>query len=198
MKILGDGEPIKGKDGKNRGTYRVLCECGAIFVVRKYAIASGNTKSCGCLRKVITAARGRANKRLGISTDPAMIRTYSSWRSMLGRCYTPANASYKRYGAQGITVAARWHKFENFLADMGVRPGPEYSIDRKDNTKGYSKGNCQWATRKQQAQNRKSSVLITYNGVTRCATEWATIFGVSLTTVLRRIRRGQAPNGELK
>lgn len=185
-----------GKDGKNRGTYRCLCDCGAIFVVRKYAIASGNTKSCGCLRKLTTAARGKANKKLGVTTDPAMKRTYATWRSMMGRCYYPTNASYKRYGAVGVTVAVRWRKFENFLTDMGLRPGPEYTLDRRDNRKGYSKANCRWATRKEQAQNRTSSVQITHNGATRCATEWATIYGVNLTTILRRFRANKPIDGE--
>lgn len=190
MKILGDGDSILGADGKRRGTYRVECDCGAIFIVRKYAVHSGNTKSCGCLRRVTTAARGRANLKLGISTDPAMIRTYSTWRSMLGRCYSPTNASYQRYGAVGVKATARWHKFKNFYADMGSRPGKEYSLDRKDNTKGYMKSNCRWATRKQQARNRTSSVFITHNGKTRIASEWAVIYGLSLTTILRRHKRG--------
>lgn len=196
MKILGDGAPIKGKDGKNRSTYRCLCDCGAIFIVRKYAITSGNTKSCGCYRKVMTQARGKANLKLGVSTDPAMIRTYASWRSMLGRCYHQGNASYKRYGGMGVTVCQRWRKFENFLADMGPRPGPEYSIDRIDNTKGYAPSNCRWATRKEQARNRTSSVFATYNGVTRNATEWAAMYGISVSSMCKRLKLGKHPNGE--
>lgn len=197
MKILGDGDAILGADGTRRSTYRVECDCGAIFIVRKYAIHSGNTKSCGCLRRITAAKRGRANLKHGISTDPAMIRTYSSWRSMMGRCYQTANSSYKRYGAVGVRVMARWHKFEAFLADMGPRPGKEYSIDRKDNAKGYTKSNCQWATRKQQAQNRKSSVYIRHNGQYRIASEWASIYGVSLTTILRRNKRGAPIDAKL-
>lgn len=108
----------------------------------------------------------------------------------MGRCYSKNSASYQRYGAVGVQVTARWHKFENFYADMGLRPGKEYSLDRKDNTKGYMKSNCRWATRRQQAQNRTSSVFITHNGSTRVASEWAVIYGLSLTTILRRYKRG--------
>lgn len=198
MQILGFGPSTTEKSGKHRTTYRMQCSCGAIFIARKYSIDSGNTKSCGCLRRITTATQGRKNLKLGISTDPAMKRTYDSWRSMLGRCYHKGNASYPRYGAVGISVVARWHKFENFYADMGVRSGPEYTIDRIDNTRGYSPSNCRWATRKQQSQNRKSSVLIRVGRDTRCASEWAAIYGVSVSTVLRRHKRGQTPNGEIK
>lgn len=196
MKILGDGPPLAGKNGATRPTYRLQCECGAIFIRRKYAIDSGNTKSCGCLRRRTTAARGRANRKLGISVDPAMKRTYDSWRSMIGRCYQKGNASYKRYGAVGVTVATAWRTFDGFFKDMGIRPGPEYTIERVNGNKPYTKSNCRWATRAEQARNRKSTVWIEANGVTLTASEWAAMYGVSLPTILRRHRAGTPIGGK--
>lgn len=81
---------------------------------------------------------------------------YLIWGNMIGRCCNPDDPGYANYGERGITVCARWRKsFEAFAMDMGLRPTPEHSLDRRDNTKGYSPSNCRWATRVEQAQNKR-------------------------------------------
>jgi hypothetical protein len=85
--------------------------------------------------------------------------TYRTWQSIRNRCLTPSSTGFPRYGGRGITICDRWNVFENFLADMGERPTPSHSIDRLDNAKGYSRENCRWATRDQQARNRSSTKL---------------------------------------
>lgn len=79
---------------------------------------------------------------------------YSSWQMMKNRCLNPRAEDWAYYGGRGITIDPRWHKFEPFLADMGPRPTPWHTLERVDNSLGYSKGNCIWATRQAQARNR--------------------------------------------
>jgi len=82
-------------------------------------------------------------------------KLYSVWRSMRERCRNPRHHAYKKYGGRGITICPRWESYELFAADVGPRPGPEYSIHRINNDLGYFPENVRWATPKEQQQNRR-------------------------------------------
>jgi hypothetical protein len=81
--------------------------------------------------------------------------TYTTWSSMLSRCRDNRNASYPTYGGRGIQVCERWLSFENFLEDMGERPGLDYQIDRRDPDGHYEPANCRWITRAENNARRK-------------------------------------------
>lgn len=118
--------------------------------------------------------------------------TYLSWQRMKGRCLNPNDVAYARYGGRGIVVCDRWMSFENFLADMGERPGG-LQLDRIDNDGPYCADNCRWVTKQENARNRSSNVRVTVDGVTRTAVEWAELNNLNPSTVLRRLKSGWHP-----
>lgn len=112
---------------------------------------------------------------------------YICWVRMRQSCYNKARPEYRRYGGRGIGVCKRWRKsFAAFLVDMGRRPGPGYSLDRRNNDKGYSKRNCRWATPLQQARNRSNNRTIGGKTVTELALQC----NLGQSTLRARLDRG--------
>jgi hypothetical protein len=150
----------EGTDCRQQTLWLCQCDCGSAPKVIRAANLGRNTTSCGCLRAEATTARllkhGHArNKNTKKTTE------YEAWRSMRGRCNNPNNKAWLDYGGRTdpgpITVCKRWDKYENFIADMGRKPSPDLSIDRRDNNAGYSPDNCYWATSIQQNNNKRKA-----------------------------------------
>jgi|GEM_PF-2976022 len=123
----------------------------------------------------------------GLSNTPE----YRAWQTMRLRCTVPTNPAYDDYGARGITVCDRWmDSVENFIADMGQKPAPEYELDREKNNLGYSPENCRWVTRKVNDRNRRSNRLIAYLGETHALAHWCELFAVPRDTAKKRLDAG--------
>ena len=100
----------------------------------------------------------------GNNKDRKRSPTYVSWQNLISRCTQPSNPAFAHYQRRGIGVCDRWRKFENFLADMGERP-EGLTIDRwPDNDGNYEPGNCRWATKREQANNRITNLTFEYRG----------------------------------
>jgi hypothetical protein len=112
---------------------------------------------------------------------------------MMDRCNNPNSDDYKDYGGRGISVCERWRDFINFFEDMGERP-KGLSLDRIDNSKGYSKDNCRYASLKEQVRNRRVTVMITHTGETKPLAQWCEELGVSYERADRRYRLGHPPH----
>lgn len=119
-------------------------------------------------------------------------REYRIWGDMISRCNNSNVRCYKNYGGRGIIVCERWREFINFIADMGPRPGPDYSLDRMDNDGPYEPGNCKWSTREEQQSNKRRARLLTVDGVTMTMTQWARHVGVAQQTIFSRLARGMS------
>lgn len=116
-------------------------------------------------------------------------RTYRSWEGVVQRCANPNANGYAEYGGAGITVSARWLKFENFLADMGERPQGK-TLDRFPDQHGnYEPSNCRWATPREQNFNKTTQVrIIEFGGESLHLVEWAERIGISVPGLIKRLR----------
>lgn len=135
------------------------------------------------------AARLAATKH-GLSNLPE----YGVWVSVRYRCLNPKCPEYFRYGGSGIKMCARWLDSPAwFILDMGPRPTPDHTIERLDNKGNYEPGNCEWATMEQQCNNRSSNFMITFQGRTMNATQWASELGTSANNLRQRIKKYKIP-----
>ena len=165
-----------------RAFWLCRCACGTMKPVATKELLRGRTQSCGCL------LRDGYENTPNYSNGKYKSAEFSTWKKMCSRCLNPKDCNFTRYGGAGITVCKEWKlSFLSFLHDMGTRPKGTTSIDRIDNSKGYYKDNCRWATPKQQARNRGNNVTITFKGETRCIAEWSALLGISRYFVRKRM-----------
>jgi hypothetical protein len=185
--FLREVDSIKYKDGSvvRKGLFR--CHCSKEFVSSLPDIFKGKTKSCGCTKGERIS---KSKLKHGLHNTPE----YICWTALKGRCHNTNNIQYEDYGGRGITVCERWDNikdgFLNFLKDMGKRPSLEYSIDRIDVNGNYEPSNCRWATTYQQANNKRCSVLLTYNDKTKSLTEWSREYDMHRVTLKWRLWKG--------
>lgn len=158
--------------------WRCKCDCGNETTTASKNLLSGNSKSCGCRNyETKNAKHGLSGKKI-----------YSVWDAMMSRCYNINQKSYKDYGARGVSVCDEWHDPKAFVEWSKVSGYKEgLSIDRIDVNGKYEPSNCRWATRIEQANNKRSSHLITYNGKTQTVKQWANEIGIKYQTLLMRL-----------
>lgn len=158
------------------------CDCGNAAIIQGANLVNGVSRSCGCLQKQLASLRfGRHFM--------SRTATYANWQAMMRRCYEPSFKGYENYGARGIRVAEPWHSFDTFFEDMGAAPHG-LTVERKDNEGPYSKENCTWASRSDQALNRRTNRLLTFNGETKAVILWARSLGFSADVLFGRLSRG--------
>lgn len=168
-------------EGTREARWLCVCDCGTQKILTGSVLRRGDTRSCGCLNQ----EKLRARATHGMSKAAV----YRNWATMRQRCSNPLVHNYADYGGRGITVCARWEKFELFLEDMGMPPNG-CSIERRDNERGYNKQNCYWATRTEQNHNKRNNRLLTVGALTLPLSAWAKELGVAHATLRERLDRG--------
>lgn len=176
-----------GLDQNQEVLWLCQCDCGNIATKLGRSMRKGSTQSCGCFGKQRSA---EATTIHGMWKEPI----YHKWIHINERCEKESHHNFHRYGERGIKMCDEWrHDFVAFYTHISQLEhfGKEgYTLDRRDNEKGYEPGNVRWATAKQQQRNRHNNHMITHNGETFCLAEWAERVGISYQTIKERLKRG--------
>lgn len=183
-----------GKRSSRNAIWLFMCDCGNVVERKSGEVRRGACSSCGCLAREGASERMEQIRHLGTesSTKHGMTgsREWVSWDSMKQRCTNEAHKSYHNYGGRGIKVCQEWiDSFEAFLKDMGERP-EGMTLERVDTDGNYCPENCVWATRKQQANNRRSNHDLVHGGITKTVKQWSEEKGISDKAILYRLKAG--------
>jgi hypothetical protein len=190
---------LQDAEGQNLKRRHVVCQCacGNNVIVALNNLRNGHTRSCGCEKK--SAWAETITKHCLSRAHPV---EYGIWKGMKARCTNDHTAAYTLYGARGVVVDDSWaDNFEQFLTDMGTRPSPQHTVERVDNDGPYSKENCIWATKQEQANNRRTNRTVVVFGAQMTLAEavrrYAEPLGIKYATVLRRLDSGFDPEAAL-
>lgn len=191
VEVLAPAEPTIRANGRRASQSQVKCHaCGRTFISRNNSLRRGHIKSCGCKQKV-NAAEGRVTH--GHARGGKRSPELTAWRMMIRRCTDPTSEDWADYGGRGIGITQPWlDSFEQFLADMGPKPSRQHSIDRHDVNKGYGLGNCRWATATEQANNKRNTFWVDYDGRKISLAELAIETGQPVGALRRRILGGMS------
>lgn len=170
---------------KSHAYWNCICDCGNRRVVCGSAMMTGKTKSCGCIGREMSRKRMTKNGYSGT-------RVYRILIGMKQRCYKISDKDYARYGGRGITICDEWLQDPKNFITWALEHGytDNLSIDRIDVNGNYTPENCRWVSAKNQANNRRSNLLITYEGKTLSASEWCAIKGWNRHVIPERLRKG--------
>jgi len=172
----------KGRDSGHR-KWPCRCECGVERNVAAPSLTRGLSQSCGCLHREKVCDLQTVHGFTGSAEHRA-------WKHMRGRCLNPKDSRYAYYGGRGIKVCSRWDSFDFFIADLGLRPSPQHSIERQDVNGNYEPGNVVWATRTEQARNKRNTSFIEVDGKVYKLVDRADQLKIAASTLHRRATRG--------
>ena len=171
-------------DKANKVQWLCRCDCGEERIINSGSLLSGNSKSCGCLKREATSERikthGRSNERV-----------YHIWQGIKKRCTDQNCCVFHHYGGRGISVCEEWTRFEPFFkwaTENGYDDG--LTIDRIDVNGDYSPGNCRWATQKEQKNNKRNNHYLVFKGERKSMARWCDELNLPYSTIRRRINAG--------
>lgn len=185
---------VKFAGANNGALWLTKCKCGNEKTVKGTQLRSGGAKSCGCLLK-----ENPHSVKHGGAMDGKRTPEYRTWNGIIERCSNPKSKGYCDYGGRGIAICNEWSKdFSAFLASVGNRPHPSMTIDRIENDRGYEPGNVRWATKREQARNRRNNTFVTIDGHRCLLVEACEKYGISRSIVRNRLTLGWSDEEALK
>lgn len=179
LEVIGRA-PRRGKQGT---FWECKCDCGNTTIVSSSGLKRG-TRSCGCLKGIVSKQR---------STTHGMTKSklYYCWSNVKQRCCCETNKAFKNYGGRGIKMCEDWkNSFESFArwaASAGYKEG--LTIERIDVNGDYCPENCKWISLSDQATNRRSNIVVDYNGESHCLSEWCEMYDVDYYLVYNRMHK---------
>ena len=191
LTVMERAEDHEQPSGQRKTMWRCRCDCGNETIVTAYDLYHGHTKSCGCsyydyIQMLRSAIKPNEKKH---RQSHSLRKTYDG---MLYRCNNINASNYSRYGGRGIKVCEEWsNNFESFK-EWALQNGYELglSIDRIDVNGDYTPDNCRWVTMKKQANNKRTTRWVEYNGERMSVSEFAQVIGLNYSTAYFRISRG--------
>lgn len=176
-----------GRNKHRHSQWECQCDCGKRIVVSSCALATGNTKSCGCLNDELIGSLQRTHGMSGGN------RVYRIWLDMRRRCSNSERKCWHNYGGRGITICPEWSDYANFHA-WALANGyhNDLTLERKNNNGNYEPENCRWATRKEQCNNTRNNVMVDFKGQIKTLKQWSEELGIKYSTLHARVRRGLA------
>lgn len=182
--VIDSAQPV-ASGRKRRRAVLCRCECGKSKVVRCDHLTGGFVRSCGC------QAPQASWTSIAPRRQPQYRNPHPSWTAMIRRCYNTAARNYRLYGGRGIVVCDAWrHDPAAFIRDMGPRPSSRHSVDRIDNNGNYEPGNCRWATIREQAVNRRTTLRVSFRGESFLLPDLCDRYGIASKSVRGRLSNG--------
>ena len=178
-------------DSKRRACWICECECGGLKTASTWHLRRARVQSCGCLHSEAARKQGLANRTVPIECQSE----YTTWLNIKARCLNPKSHNYKDYGGRGVSVCSNWkNDFARFLQDVGKKPTPDHQLDRINNDRNYEPGNVRWATKIENANNKRNSRFLTYNDETLTIAQWARKVGIKVYTIHTRLNAAWSVN----
>ena len=170
---------------KKHKYFLCICDCGVKKIVDIKHLTMGHTRSCGCLWQ---DEKHEYRKIHGFTKKENL---YSVWCGMKHRCYCKTCKAYKYYGDRGILVCDEWKNsylnFRNWAIKNGYKEN--LTIDRINVNGNYEPSNCRWVSDKVQSRNKRSNVILTFNGISHCIVEWSEILNIPASTLNARLNK---------
>lgn len=186
LTVIGVSRKVESGN-RERYYWRCKCDCGNEKEVRTDCLTSGLVKSCGCLKK----EQDKINLTKYHKHKLSHTKLWYTYYDMKSRCYDKTDKRYSDYGGREIEICPEWlENFEDFVS-WSLENGfdDNLQIDRIDNNSGYSPQNCRWISIKENCRNRRSNVMIEYQGKMITLVELSEILNIPYKTAYSKYRK---------